>query len=120
MSANVLQQASCRGPRFLADIHAAEHARQFFLALAGREDGDGALGHTGALSLADAVVRVALRRNLRQVGHAQRLSRCAQRTQLLPDDVGHRAADARIDFVEHHGGYGIRAQRRHLDRERNA
>ena len=73
-----------------------------------------------ALGLADAEMGVALGRNLRQMGHAQRLSRCAQRTQLLPDDVGHRAADAGIDFVEDHGGHRVQPERRHLDGERNA
>ena len=38
---------------------------------------------------------IALRGDLRQVGHAQHLAALAERAQLAPDDLGNRAADTR-------------------------
>ena len=65
-------------------------------------------------------MRVALRRDLRQVGDAQHLALRAQRAQLAADDLRDRAADARIDFVEHHGRHRVQAERGDLDRQRHA
>ena len=79
-----------------------------------------ALRDAVAGGLADAIVRVALRGDLRQVGHAQHLALLAERAQLLPDDVGDRAADAGIDLVEHHRRHRVHAQRGDLDRQRDA
>src|SRR3546814_5109342 len=96
---SVAQQAPGRGARFRAHFDAAEHARQLFLALPGIEPLHGALGDAVAGGLADPVVRVALRGDLRRVGTAQHRPRIAQRPQLLADDPGGGAADARIDLV---------------------
>ena len=79
-----------------------------------------ALRHAVAGGLADAVVRVALRGDLRQVGHAQHLALRAERAQFLADDLGDGAADAGIDFVEHHRRHGIQAERGDFDRQRDA
>ncbi|MNV03626.1 hypothetical protein D3C71_939030 [compost metagenome] len=65
-------------------------------------------------------MRVALGGDLRQMGDAQHLALLAQGAQLVPDDVGHGAADARIDLVEDHGGHCIQVQRGHLDGQRDA
>ena len=51
---------------------------------------------------------VALRRDLRQVGHAQHLALAAQRPQFLADDFGDRAADAAVHFVEDHRRHASR------------
>src|SRR3546814_3393565 len=64
----VAQQALGCSARFGADFDAAEHARQFFLALPCIELLHRALGDAVAGGLADPVVRVALRGDLRQVG----------------------------------------------------
>ena len=62
---------------------------------------------------------MALRRDLRQVGDAQHLALAGQCAQLPANDVGDRAADTGIDFVEDHGGHGIQSQRSHFDGQRN-
>ena len=53
------------------------------------------------------------------MGDAQHLTLLAQGAQLLPDDVGHGAADTRVDFVEDHGRHRIQAQRGDFDRQRD-
>lgn len=80
-----------------------------------------------AVGRADAVagflhleVLVALRRHLRQMGHAQHLARGAQGAQLLPDHLGHRAADTGIHLVEDQGRHVVQAEGRHLDGQADA
>ncbi|MNI86516.1 hypothetical protein D3C73_1436180 [compost metagenome] len=64
-------------------------------------------------------MRVTLGGDLRQVGHAQHLTLLAEGAQLLADDIGHRATDAGVDFVEHHGRYRVEVERGHFDGQRN-
>ncbi len=63
---------------------------------------------------------MALGSDLWQVGHAQHLALLAEGAQLLADNVGHGAADAGVDLVEHHGRHRIQVQRGHFDGQRNA
>ena len=55
---------------------------------------------------------MALRGDLRQMRHAQHLSALAELAQLAADDLGHRAADAGVDLVEHHAA-ALHRPRRH-------
>ena len=52
--------------------------------------------------------------------HAQHLRALAQVAQLPTDDLGHRAADAGIDLVEHHAQRRGLGRRRHLHGEADA
>src|SRR5690606_24142636 len=84
-SADVAQQPFRRGSRLSGQLHAAEHAGELFLSLFRVQQAHLALGHALAGCLADPVVRVSLRGDLRQVGHAQHLAAGAKRAQLLSD-----------------------------------
>ena len=55
-------------------------------------------------------VRVRVRRDLRQVGHAQHLVMARQAPQAAADRIGGPAADARVHLVEHERGVRRRAQ----------
>jgi heat-inducible transcriptional repressor len=99
------------------DVDAAEHAGDFFQAIAAAQALDAALAVAADDLLAGPVVVVTLRSDLGEVGHAQHLALFTEGTQLLPDDFGHRAADPAVDLVEHHRRHGIEAERRHLDRQ---
>ena len=63
---------------------------------------------------------MALRGDLRQVGHAQDLPGLAEFAQLAADDGRDGTADARIHLVEHHGRHAVQAERGHFDGQRNA
>ena len=63
-------------------------------------------------------MRVALRRDLRQVGDAQYLAFRTQRPQFLADDLRDRATNAGIDLVEHHRRHRVQSQGRHFDGQR--
>ena len=60
-----------------------------------------------------------LRRHLRQMRDTQHLAAFAQRAQLATDDLGHRAAYAGIDFIEHHAA-AFFGHAGHLHRQRQA
>ncbi|MNN12503.1 hypothetical protein D3C81_1254970 [compost metagenome] len=59
-------------------------------------------------------------RHLRQVGHGQYLAAVTQPAQQLADDLGRRAADAHVDFVEHQGRDARGLRGNHLDRQADA
>ena len=90
--------------RLLGDVDAARHARDFVDALGGakrlhRRAGDLAVGELGDPELARAPER-------RPAPNASRTApgaRSPSSRSLPADDLGHRAADAGIDLVEHHG-----------------
>ena len=98
---------------------AAEHARQFFDALVHRELGDRGARGLAVGELRDAQVMMSL---------AATCGRCVTQStwpanpsalQFAADDFGDRAADARIDFVEHHAARVLRGAG-HLHGERQA
>ena len=60
------------------------------------------------------------RRHLRRVGHRQHLRARRQPRQPLTDRVGDRAADARVDLVEHQRRRGLALGQRHFEREQKA
>ncbi len=53
--------------------------------------------------------------DLRQVGYAQHLASFAKRPQFLSDHFRHGAADAGVDFVEHHGRCRIQTEGGHFN-----
>ena len=96
---------------------AAEHARELF-------NPRGALealhAHLERGGLAHRPLRIAACRDLRQVRHAQHLALLAQALQRAADGLGHRAADARIHFVEYQRRHRGCLRRHQLDREADA
>ena len=72
-------------------------------------------GSFRALDGLDLMVR--LRRNLCLVRHTQHLTVRAQGPEFLPDPLGDAATDARIDFVEHHGGHAAQLGGHDLQRQ---
>ena len=86
------------------DVDAAEHPRDLFDAGRARERRDLGPGGAAVGELRDAQVPVGEGGDLRQVGHAKHLGAAAERGEFPADDLGDRATDARIDFIEHHAG----------------
>lgn len=102
------------------DLAAAEHARELLGAGLGSEQDDVAQGLAVLYDLVDVVVRMTLRRDLRQVGDAQHLAARTERAQAAADGLRHRAADTAVHFVEDHRGRAVVPERGDFDRERDA
>ncbi len=106
--------------RFRRDRHAAEHARQFVAASVDIQCLDLRARGRAVAVLAHAQVCVSLRRDLRQMGHAQHLTHTAERAQFLSDDLRDRAADAAVDLVEHHAADIVQTQHADLEGQADA
>ncbi len=63
---------------------------------------------------------VGARRHLRRMGHGERLHAPPEPRQPHPDGVGHRAAHAGVDLVEHQGGRRTLVGDHHLEGEQEA
>src|SRR5437868_864157 len=88
------------GERFLVNLYAANHTRDFRNALAAGQwtcvdMRDAALGLFG-----DLYVMLPLRGDLCEVGDAKRLTLFAKRAQFTADDLRHASTDADVDFIE--------------------
>src|SRR6476661_2982069 len=106
--------------RLARDLDAAEHARDLVAPRVAVEIFDAHLRRIPAARLHDAKVSMPERGNLRQVRHAEHLALRTKIAELAPNDFGDRAADAGIDFVEHHRADRIEAERRDFEREADA
>jgi hypothetical protein len=93
------------------DGDAAQHACDLFDARRALQRRDLRAGGLAVREFADPQMAAAERRDLRQVRDAEHLRGATERSQLAPDDLRDRAADARVDLVEHHAGAaGFRAR----------
>ena len=115
-----LQHLFRMGEGLARDLDAAEHASDLGPPAGLVERIDARVRAVTVARLAREQMRMALRRDLRQVGDAQHLALAAEPAQLLPDDFGDRAADARVDFVKHHRGDVIEAECGDFDGEADA
>ena len=96
------------GQGFLGQVDAAEHAGDFFYALFLAQFGHGCARGVAFANLMDKQVLMALRGHLRQVSDCQHLAALAKAAQQLPYDLGSRAANTHVYFVEYQGGYAGR------------
>ena len=86
----------------LGDIHSAEHARDFIDPFLSFERFHRRARDFAVAQFGDAKLRMRLRCDLGKMRYAQHLRPPAQVSQLLADDLGDRAADACVHFVEYH------------------
>jgi hypothetical protein len=107
-------------PGALGDAGSAEHPRQFVYPRVTFQRLECGPGRAAVCTFLYADLPVCLRGDLRQVRHAQHLSRFGKRAELSPDHLRHGTADAGIHFVEHQARQVRRTQRRNLQRQADA
>ena len=117
-----LDQAFGGGAGLVGDLGAGQHAGDLLAPFLGRHLGD-AGGDPLALFqrvLADEIMAVGARRHLRGVGHRQHLHAGGELGQPHADGVGHGAADAGVDLVEHQSRRRAAVGEHHLERQQEA
>ena len=112
----------CRRARFVRHLRARQHARDLLLAGRCVEPGDLRGDATALVARAFRDVEMVARagRDLRRMGHRQHLHVISKSRQTLADRIRDRAADARVDLVEHEGRRRPAIRQRHLEGQHEA
>src|SRR5215469_6444379 len=115
-----IEKLASRAPEFLRDV-ATEHARDLLSALRSViDEPDAASRRSAALFLLDGEVAVGVCRDLGKMSHTQYLMKARELPELATDDLCHRAADSRINFIKNHRRYAAALRLEALQPEHHA
>ena len=117
-----LDQPLGGGAGLVGDLGAGQHAGDLLAAALGGELGDAGRDALALVErvLADEVMPVGARRHLRRVRHRQHLHAAREPREPHADRVGHRAADAGVDLVEHQRRRRAAVGQHDLERQQEA
>ena len=106
--------------RLASDIHATQHSGEFLDPFFLAQNMHARARRLAIANLADAEMLIREAGNLGQVGYTQNLAIRAKFLQAPAHHFGDTAANAAVDFIEHHGWNRAAVTGDHLDRQGHA